>query len=264
MIIALFALATLGLIDNTALVILQNGSYFYKWIDNGVGDDHARTLEMLLPAFGVSSTILTMMANILADVVLVFRCYVIYNFRKIIILIPAIACLLSNVLGVISMAIYLSAGVKLSSPLAKLIDKAIYLENTYYSLNALINVVLTIMVAGKIWLSSRQSNYYDPPKSKKRYASIAAIIFQSGMLYPLVLVIWIPFTLLPSLAGWDIYPLPIQFAGICPTLMIARVGIESRQFTDMDSPPGDATVTVPRSTRSVINIVDLDIGRDTN
>ncbi|KAL0061050.1 hypothetical protein AAF712_012171 [Marasmius tenuissimus] len=93
------------------------------------------------------------------------KCYVIYNFRKIIILIPAIACLLSNgkplpvlpkryyllltvlqVLGIISMAIYLSAGVKLSSPLAKLIDKAIYLENAYYTLNALINVVLTIMV----------------------------------------------------------------------------------------------------------------------
>ncbi|KAK1226543.1 hypothetical protein PQX77_010470 [Marasmius sp. AFHP31] len=263
-IIALFVLATLGLADNTALAVVQAGSYFYMWAGSAVGD-HTKTLSILkhlLPAFRIPSTILTMMANILADVVLVFRCYAIFNFQKAIIIIPAIACFLSNALGIISMAITVSAGLTPWSPMAKWIDKATYLENTYFILNALINVVLTSMVAGKIWLSSSQPDDYISPKSKKRYASIASIIFQSGLLYPLILLVSVPFTLLPPLAGWDLYPLLIQFAGICPTLMIARVGLENNEVKEISTPPPGATPFFsPKSPRSVISIVDLDLGK---
>ncbi|KAJ8090032.1 hypothetical protein PM082_018611 [Marasmius tenuissimus] len=230
-----------------------------------VQKDHPKTIDMikhLLPAFRIPSTILTMMANILADVVLVFRCYAIFNFQKAIIIIPAISCVLSNALGIISMAITVSDGLTPGSPLAKWIDKATYLENTYFILNALINVVLTSMVAGKIWLSSSQPDDYISPKSKKRYASIASIIFQSGLLYPLILVVSVPFTLLPPLAGWDLYPLLIQFAGICPTLMIARVGLGDNQVKEIATPPpGTTPFFSPRSPRSVISIVDLDLGK---
>ncbi|KAK1227565.1 hypothetical protein PQX77_009432 [Marasmius sp. AFHP31] len=136
MIIALFALATLGLVVNTTLVILQAGSYFYMRIGSGTEDNHVTTLETLILVFGVFSTILTMMA----------KCYAIYNFRKDIIFVPGVACLASNALGIISMAIDLSAGLNPNSPLAKLIDKAVYLGNAYFSFNALINVILTAMV----------------------------------------------------------------------------------------------------------------------
>ena len=53
-IIALFVLATLGLADNTALAVVQAGSYFYKWGGTEVEHEHAKTLQMighLLPAF---------------------------------------------------------------------------------------------------------------------------------------------------------------------------------------------------------------------
>ncbi|KAJ8075359.1 hypothetical protein PM082_019697 [Marasmius tenuissimus] len=55
MIVALFILATLGLVIHTALAIFAAGGYFYERVGGGAGEDHARTLEMmnnLRPAFG--------------------------------------------------------------------------------------------------------------------------------------------------------------------------------------------------------------------
>ncbi|KAJ8075444.1 hypothetical protein PM082_019782 [Marasmius tenuissimus] len=161
------------------------------------------------------------------------------------------------------MAFTISAGLIPDSPLEKWIDKWTYLEITYFILNALINVVLTLMVAGKIWSSSRQSDEFVSSNSKERYASIAAIIFQSGLLYPLVLAISVPFMLSSPLAGWNIYPLQIQFAGICPTLMIARVGLGDTWVRDKFDLPSNATVAKTERPRPVIDIVELQIGKNT-
>ncbi|KAG7098069.1 hypothetical protein E1B28_000043 [Marasmius oreades] len=170
-----------------------------------------------------------MMANILADVVLVFRCYALWDSRRSVIIVPTIACVLSNGIGIVSMAIAISSGLSLNpgSTLAKWGSQAVYLEDVYYVVNALINVVLTSMVARKIWLSGAHCRHYSTAGQslKKRYTSISSIILQSGLIYPLVLFISVPFTLFPSLVGWDVYPLLIQVAGICPTLMIVRVGL---------------------------------------
>ncbi|KAL0564476.1 hypothetical protein V5O48_017570 [Marasmius crinis-equi] len=231
MIISLFVLATLGIVDNTALAVVQAGSYFYQWAGDDIMADHKKTLEMmahLLPAF---------------------RCYAIWDFKRIIIIIPGIACLLSNAIGIVSMAITVSAGLSPHSLLAQWISKSTYLENVYFILNALINVVLTSMVAGKIWMSASQPGDFLPARSKKRYISIASIVFQSGLIYPLVLVISVPFTLFPPLAGWDLYPLLIQFAGICPTLMIVRVGLGD-----------DAVLAPPPVQRDSAIRINFDVG----
>ncbi|KAG7098068.1 hypothetical protein E1B28_000042 [Marasmius oreades] len=222
--ISLFVLATLGLVINTTLAVTQAASYFYLWAGKDSVQPMLRVVHMV-PGFMIASTILTMMANILADVVLVFRCYALWDFRKSVIIVPTSACILSN--GIVSMAITISSHLIPGSSLAKWGDQAARLEDVYYILNALINIVLTSMVARRIWLSGAYSRHYSTTGEalKKRYASISTIILQSALIYPLILVISVPFTLFPALAGWDVYPLLIQVAGICPTLMIVRVGL---------------------------------------
>ncbi|KAJ8090550.1 hypothetical protein PM082_018107 [Marasmius tenuissimus] len=65
-------------------------------------------------------------------------------------------------------------------------------------------------------------------------------------------------------AGWDLSPLLVQFAGICPTLMIARVGLGDTQMVNRSDPPVGATVAVPQKPRPVIDIVELEIDRDSD
>ncbi|KAF9263824.1 hypothetical protein L218DRAFT_310374 [Marasmius fiardii PR-910] len=145
LVISLFALATIGLGSNAVLAILQAASHFYQW-DN---EDHTKFMSImshLLPAFEITSISLTMLTNILADIVLVFRCYAIWNFRKSVIIIPTIACIVSNCIGIVSMGIELSVGLSPTSKLGKWMEQAIYLEGAYFILNALINVILTFMV----------------------------------------------------------------------------------------------------------------------
>ncbi|KAG7098070.1 hypothetical protein E1B28_000044 [Marasmius oreades] len=221
--VSLFVLATIGLGNNTALAIIQ--AVYYS--DRCTGKDSpGQVMLMVFHMLPIASTVLTMMANILADVVLVFRCYALWDFRKSVIIVPTIACVVSNVLGILSMAIMVSLGLNPESTLAtRLGGQAAHLEDVYYIMNAFINIVLTSMVARRIGFSGA---YYPPTTGqsfKKRYASISSIILQSGLVYPLVLVMSVPFTLFPALEGWDVYPLLIQVAGICPTLMIVRVGL---------------------------------------
>ena len=115
--------------------------------------------------------------------------------------------------------------------------------------------------------------------------TISSSSFQSGLLYPLILVVSVPFTLVPALAGWDLYPLLIQFAvcapffptpesnetekisqGISPTLMIARVGLGDSRVVDTPSPLYDGTLSsgfAPESRRrTVISIVEFEAGRE--
>ncbi|KAF9263834.1 hypothetical protein L218DRAFT_1076989 [Marasmius fiardii PR-910] len=248
--ISLFVLATLGLGINTALVVIQAASDLYQWArEEARAAPESLTTNGLLLALRVLSLIMTMLSNILADVVLTFRCYVIWNFRKSLIIVPTIACLLSNgklsssvAIGIVSMAIMVSAA---SSPNSALASQAPYLEGTYFIMNALINVALTSIVAGRIWLTGAQSKRYFTEESlKKRCFSIASIILQSGLIYPVILIISVPFTLLPSLSGWDLHPLLIQVAGICPTLMIVRVGLGAGVMAEKGSSAGRVTFNV--------------------
>ncbi|KAG7098071.1 hypothetical protein E1B28_000045 [Marasmius oreades] len=247
--ISLFVLATLGLVINTALAVMQAASYFYQWAgkDNMVSEPMMLSITRVFPRVMIATTVLTMLANVLADVVLVFRCYVLWDSRKSMIIVPTTACVLSNAIGIVSMAITDSAHLSPGFALAELGGKATYLQDAYYIMNALINIVLTSMVARKIWLSGETHSQWHVTTArslKKRYSSISSIILQSGLIYPLILVLSVPFTLCPSLAGWDVYPLLIQVAGICPTLMIVRVWLGFGGIAGTQSSSGSFTLNV--------------------
>ncbi|KAK7455791.1 hypothetical protein VKT23_010822 [Stygiomarasmius scandens] len=97
----------------------------------------------------------------------------------------------------------------------------------FLTMNVINNVLLTTLIAGKIWWIVRQidkvclsTEAWKVPR--KRYESSVALIVESGLLYPVATLI---FEVLPQTMPVfpNLYAIMTQMAGIAPTLIIVRV-----------------------------------------
>ncbi|ESK88119.1 hypothetical protein Moror_5604 [Moniliophthora roreri MCA 2997] len=213
--IILFVLATMGLFINTSRIIWNCSMKFeFVRVNAQDGDFNSKTTRTM---DGLMMAVLSL-SNIAADTVLIFRCYSIWGFRRRIIVAPAIGCTISNLLGVASMALYLRVGGISDEWFAR----SRLIIGMFLIVNAAMNVFLTLMVAGRIWFITRISV---DKQAATRYNLIAALVLESGMLYPFALILDCIVNTNKSMVGWDLHPLLVHVAGIAPTLIIVRAGL---------------------------------------
>ncbi|KAL0060964.1 hypothetical protein AAF712_012228 [Marasmius tenuissimus] len=92
---------------------------------------------------------------------------------------------------------------------------------------AVFNAILTLLAAGRIFWISREASRIMGKDTRRRYRTIIAIILESGVLYPAVMIVSVvmQMTLDPEVSGAlriDLTPTSFVVAGIAPTLIIVR------------------------------------------
>ncbi|KAK1224000.1 hypothetical protein PQX77_013119 [Marasmius sp. AFHP31] len=92
---------------------------------------------------------------------------------------------------------------------------------------AVFNAILTLLAAGRIFWISREASRIMGKDTRTRYRTIVAIILESGVLYPAVMIVSVvmQMTLDPNASGGlkiDLTPTSFVVAGIAPTLIIVR------------------------------------------
>ncbi|KAL0577618.1 hypothetical protein V5O48_004379 [Marasmius crinis-equi] len=93
-------------------------------------------------------------------------------------------------------------------------------------MSAVVNFLLTVLTAGRIWWIIRRT-----PKSvrvesatQRTISSVIRIIVESGMIYPLVIIVDLAIVnTLSFLQPVDFAPTMVLAAGIAPTLILVRV-----------------------------------------
>ncbi|KAF8880557.1 hypothetical protein BD779DRAFT_1446204, partial [Infundibulicybe gibba] len=148
--------------------------------------------------------------NVLADTLVIYRCYVVWGHNRRIIIFPCILLLAATICG------YLFEGA--TSPSLKR-TFPIYLLMTFT-----LNTLITILTAGRIWWISRKAHQILGSDLVKRYNSAIAIIVESGAIYSTYIILDVIIsgqvsTNLVLDAGL------IQMVGIVPTLIIVQVGL---------------------------------------
>uniref|UniRef100_A0A0W0FAG2 Uncharacterized protein n=1 Tax=Moniliophthora roreri TaxID=221103 RepID=A0A0W0FAG2_MONRR len=101
----------------------------------------------------------------------------------------------------------------------KLLDLGDAIYFRYLIANAVVNSLVTLLTAGRIWWVGRQAMKV----VGKQYRTIIAILLESGMLYPIAIIV--PLILGPSgtdVSPVNLFPITYQVAGIAPTLIIVR------------------------------------------
>ncbi|KAG6890049.1 hypothetical protein C0995_012507 [Termitomyces sp. Mi166 len=148
--------------------------------------------------------------NLIADAILTYRCYKVWNNRKVILISAGTALVADSIWGYSSMkiSIFSLAGT--------------FTHIFFWSVFAF-NVVMTLATAGRIWWVARTVGpHLGDNRQTKRYRTAVAIILESGAIYPISVLI---VAVIPLSSNYEIIFLLIVFrvVAIMPTLMIVQV-----------------------------------------
>ncbi|KIK50437.1 hypothetical protein GYMLUDRAFT_101304 [Collybiopsis luxurians FD-317 M1] len=157
----------------------------------------------------------------IADAVLVFRLYVVWGYKKYIVIGPIV--LLIAEIAFASLSVW---GQSISNPGATIQNFDIFTwAMVSFSIICSTNITVTALIAAHIWWYSHQaSRFLGKPHSWKYFQAIVIIIESgsiSGLTMFLILILY--HTTLTS-ADFIYFP-ACQIAGIVPTMIIVRVGL---------------------------------------
>lgn len=164
-------------------------------------------VHLLRGTFGFSvlypKYVLFVTNTILADTLLLFRCYVVWGYRRRVVVGPALLLLAATV------CVYLFEGASI-----RLFGHSwVYLAMTFA-----FNVIVTGLTAGRIWYLARRTPH------RQRYNTSVAILLESGAIYCVYMILDLAFY--HNSAGNAVLDAGlIQVVGIVPTLIIVQVGL---------------------------------------
>ncbi|ESK84254.1 hypothetical protein Moror_3793 [Moniliophthora roreri MCA 2997] len=250
----LFMLTTIFIVAYTMSQIYQTLVFFtaaktgnYERLAQYLARDVEKTALLSL------KQIVSVLLNITAECMLIHRCYLIWDSKKRVAIPLIIASILSNGLGIVC-AITVTIG---SRNLANQSNYKIFLvgditSGAYNISSAVVNGVLTLLTAGRIWWIHRGVRAHGIHASDTFIQSVSRIILESGIIYPICIVATqiVTNTATPDVMPFDFFPLTVLSAGIAPTLIMvrARLGKNVENLQDMLS---DIRFTSQASPREV-------------
>ncbi|ESK83889.1 hypothetical protein Moror_7577 [Moniliophthora roreri MCA 2997] len=176
--------------------------------------------------------------NSTADYMLIYRCYVIWGSRKRVAVPLIVASVLTNVLGFVSFVVITISDTDLTiNSEDTLFIIGDDFSSVYSISSGVVNSVLTLLTAGRIWWIHRKARAHGVQTSDNFMYSVARIILESGIIYPGFIIAGLIMTNIDGLSDlpFDFYPLVAMSAGIAPTLIMVRaklgMNVESLQGT---------------------------------
>ncbi|THU93799.1 hypothetical protein K435DRAFT_967145 [Dendrothele bispora CBS 962.96] len=260
--VILFVLSTIVTIAD----LVSNALEFYEGFELGGISKSMTTQDMQILdlKLGFITKIGYLLANIVGDSILIHRCYVVWSSSWTVIIAPIVISITSNCIGfaAIIMTIVIAFGGLQRSQILSLTGHADKMLFAFMSLNVINNVLLTGLIAGKIWsimnaVDKIMSQNQRGPKLGKRYQPTVALVLESGVLYPISVLIFEILSRrvspIPSL-----YQVMTQLAGIAPTLIIVRVGlgVSVNSVNDSVTSLRNASESGSRSRLATVNIAD--------
>ncbi|KAG7097645.1 hypothetical protein E1B28_004977 [Marasmius oreades] len=178
------------------------------------------------------------------DTILIFRCFVMFGYRRRFVVIPIVACIIIDLGAIICGILDLSIrALGLDAAHIEVIDT---LSDICVGCNALLNILLTTALAGRIWSISWKGEI-----ATKRSSTIVSILLESGLLYLLTLAVMAVGNLLEA-ETFDIGSIMIQVSGIAPTLIIVRANIGRRLEVEDENQTQDSDHRCTRNEGTVL------------
>ncbi|ESK88059.1 hypothetical protein Moror_10758 [Moniliophthora roreri MCA 2997] len=168
--------------------------------------------------------------NCISDSFLIHRLYVVWGSSRRAIAFPVVASVAVNAVGLATAITKIIASVDTSNPaLYELYKKTINYQIGCYCANPPVNVMIILMIAGRIWWVARDIRRAIPgPRQSKAihrdYKTVIAMTLESGLVYSMVRIVH---AVLAGNAGAigvpiNLAPASILVAGIAPTFVILQ------------------------------------------
>ncbi|KAK7458074.1 hypothetical protein VKT23_009980 [Stygiomarasmius scandens] len=243
-IIILFSLATFALACSAAQICLELS--LFQLPGDVPNVDEGGLFDLIYREFIFNTCIeaAQLLATLVAEAILIYRCYVLWNNKKVVIVIPIILSIVETGLllsDMILVSIEDFPTKPLSSdetPINLLIAFTCVCTTTNLSLSCLIGKLHSPLevesevdvtpIGGRILYLSNSSRSVFGDGLDKKYKKIVAVILESGALYSAFLITYL--ALVVSETGLRsgsqvLQPSVIQITGLAPTLIIVRSGL---------------------------------------
>ncbi|KAK1223114.1 hypothetical protein PQX77_014016 [Marasmius sp. AFHP31] len=242
---SLFVLATVSLFLST-LIIVHTAKLSLVGLTFVERDDIVNSVTsqqmLLIPSAHLSLVV----ANFIADSILIWRCYTVWGYNKQVVAFPTVICFMNNVLGVVTNALYIKHRRPEQFFQIPHTDPTSTLFTTFIFATLFSNVFITVLIAGRIFYLGRTSKALLEPDYQRMYKTAIAITLESGVILPFAIIIYAAATLNsqienvsgphPEMAPGDRFEIMetmaevmfyslVQFVGIAPTLIIVRIGL---------------------------------------
>ncbi|KAF8200496.1 hypothetical protein K438DRAFT_1965958 [Mycena galopus ATCC 62051] len=187
--------------------------------------------------------------SVVTDLIFLYRCYVIWDSRKKVLILPAL-CILATVVLMVVVCLQLYEGTYLIDPRAPFI----MLLGT--------NLLLMFLTAGRIWYRGRGMHTILGPTFGKTYNSALALILESGAIYCFcaILLVASQTTQTAGEFGAIFYGistgLATQTVNIAPTLILVRIGMDQDQIQQTTSVSDQLPSGRPIRFRAPVNLED--------
>ncbi|KAF7357987.1 Zn(2)-C6 fungal-type domain-containing protein [Mycena venus] len=158
------------------------------------------TLRLDLEQLQTAGAIVYVTNNIIADGLLIYRCYVIWNTVYIVVA-PLILLIATMILGY-------SIQLKL-----------------FFILSLTMNLFVPALVAGRLWWVVRRIRGPNGAATRRKGRNAIIIILESGLIYSIVVSIHMAFFHYSNPMDEVVYAALGQVVGMVPTLIIVRVGL---------------------------------------
>jgi len=159
--------------------------------------------------------------NIVADGLVIYRCYIVWGNKVKVIIVPLIMLLATTICAYA--AVYNFSKI---TPGENVFATNIAEWGTaLFSLSLATNILVTSLIAGRIYWISRKTKRLLGSKHSQKYQNAVAIIVESGAIYSVSLMTLLILYCLKTNAQYIVYDALAQIMGIVPTLIIVRVGL---------------------------------------
>ncbi|KAJ6590068.1 hypothetical protein DFH09DRAFT_1359084 [Mycena vulgaris] len=159
--------------------------------------------------------------NIVADSLVIYRCYMVWGSKFKIIVIPLIMLLATTICAYA--AVY---------NFSKIVPgEDVFATNiaewgtALFSLSLATNIIVTSLIAGRIYWLARVTRTVLGSKHSNKYQNAVVIIVESGAIYSLSLMTLLILYCSKTNAQYIVYDAQAQIMGIVPTMIIVRVGL---------------------------------------
>ncbi|KAJ3850388.1 hypothetical protein EV368DRAFT_66633 [Lentinula lateritia] len=149
-------------------------------------------------------------SNVIADALLLYRCFIIWEKDRRVVLLPVLGFLCNLVLGILGLSYN---------------DEFVFY---FWILTIVENIVLTTLITGRIWYINRTSGEILGSTVKTKYNMIAAIILESGSVYSAIVLATSITSMIPhdAILASCMLAAATQVVGIAPCLIIIRVALD--------------------------------------
>ncbi|KAI3604967.1 hypothetical protein WG66_001940 [Moniliophthora roreri] len=242
-----------------------------EFVAHDLGRTVLESIELLLPVF----------LNITVQYMLIHRCCLIWGSKKRLVLPLIITSVLVNGARFIpfllftptAYAIQVFGVIRSIMETIGVSDSAIQSNGNLFNVgnhigvfynvgSAVVNSVLTLLTTGRIWWIHRQVRIQRNHTSGTFIHSVAGIILESGIMYPISSIAGLIMTYSTAAAVLDLAPLMALSAGIAATLIMLRVKLGEDTETQRDYGGTPYVADHAIGNLSIVVAVDTEAGKE--